>query len=449
MKRIAHIVIVSGLICSSVLIFSCSDSEHRLPYIGKNMAMVTIKLGLPGEQTSVSSSLIDRMLRIITRDAMAQTAPAAFSSYTVNVTAAGMIPIQQSFTSSAITLTVPAGTARTFEVIAYVSAGDPSAALSFRGTTTLDLIAGQTVNAPVAMSLNETKIVVPDPFPQGKPSRIVQINDMTGAGWIAKSGSQIGYTGGDSNFYPYDVDFDSRGRIYIANNRSSTPYDVVIRIDTMSSTTCTTLGTGGGSGIRAIGIDRARNIVYYANSLNGTTSLRKYDLTTSTNTVITTPSAINSITGIDVASDGILYLVGTNVSGYPSIFRYEPTSNTVTNSYYNMSYFMGANDPKVMPPYVYVTNTSLTGYMIFRFDLADLGNQVNYGTLYTSGITTTQGYFYGPRRFVGIRNDALIIIDEDGSNHDKLVSMTDITGSNWACFGTYGTGINQFRFYSC
>ena len=76
----------------------------------------------------------------------------------------------------------------------------------------------------------------------------------------------------------------------------------------------------------------------------------------------------------------------------------------------------------------------------------------HYGTN-TASPSVADGMFYGPRRFVGIRNDGLFIIDNNEvSNLCKMIGLgTEPTlGSGWSAFGSYGTGARQFKFYcSC
>ena len=53
---------------------------------------------------------------------------------------------------------------------------------------TVDLVAGEDQDVPVAMSLSETKLLIPD----GSNNRLVQIDDLNGSGWTTVSGLQLG-----------------------------------------------------------------------------------------------------------------------------------------------------------------------------------------------------------------------------------------------------------------
>ncbi len=445
MNRASRVVIILVIIAATG-VFSCSDSEHRIPF---GYARAVINLNLPPETPEAQAGLIERMRRFLVPDAVAQSAPASFSNITVRVTGPDIALIEKSFAPySTISLSVPAGALRIFEVTAYVAPGDPSAAASFRGTSSANCPAGETVSVPVVMGLNETKIVIPDPFDNIFYSirRLIQINDMTGSGWTDIQGSDIGFAG---TFYPLDVDFDSRGRIYIANNATSGS-DVVIRINNMSATEHDTLGTGSGSGIVSVAVDRARNQVYYATS-SGTLKRCNLDGTADAAISKTGSENVNLIRGLDMASDGTLYIAGTNGSGLPRIFRYDTASTQVTASY--GTYLGNPNylDVKSRGPNVYVANPGgASGYVIIQLT-ADLQFIAGYGSI-VSSLNTNPGMFYSPQRFVGIRNDTLIVTDERPPNEDidKLVSFNDITGAGWTTYGTTGKGVGQFQFfYGC
>jgi hypothetical protein len=217
----------------SAAVISCSDSESRMSPLLKKTA-VTLNLGLPPENPSAdNNSIWNRIRRFFVKDAVAQTAPAAFGSVLVRVAGADFGAMEQTFGGTdAISLSVPSGSLRQFEVIAYTAPGDPSAALSFRGTATADLPAGGTVSIPVVMGLNETKIVAPDGVNQFSPGTagLVMIDNMDGSNWIHRTAAS--FAGFSGTLSPYDISFDTRGRIYIANN--NTPG--VIRMDNINGT---------------------------------------------------------------------------------------------------------------------------------------------------------------------------------------------------------------------
>ncbi len=151
MNRTIRIALIPIVLIGLIITFSCSDTEHRIP-IGS--ARVVINMGLPPETPDAELGLIERIRRLFVPDAIAQSAPAAFSSILVRVTGADIGAIEESFGPySTISMNVPAGALRVFEVTAIVAPGDPSAAASFKGTASANCPAGQTVNVPVVMGL--------------------------------------------------------------------------------------------------------------------------------------------------------------------------------------------------------------------------------------------------------------------------------------------------------
>ncbi|HNW30662.1 MAG TPA: hypothetical protein PKN50_19455, partial [Spirochaetota bacterium] len=205
------LIILSVLIILQFL--SCSENERRIGLSGQTSTVI-LAIGNAAEHTAQNEPLniLDRILHLFESNAIAQTAPAAFSSVKVRVTGPDIGLIEKDFNPyGTISLTVPSGSLRQFEVIAYVAPGDLSAASSFRGTAVANLPAGETVTVPVPMGLYETKIVVPD----SGNNRLVILDTMSS--WRAQL-TTLTADGQDSISLtgPRDVDFDSRGRIYIA-----------------------------------------------------------------------------------------------------------------------------------------------------------------------------------------------------------------------------------------
>jgi DNA-binding beta-propeller fold protein YncE len=142
---------------------------------------------------------------------------------------------------------------------------------------------------------------------------------MTGSGFRDINGGTISFPGG--TIYPYDVDFDDIGRIYIANYGFSTGQDVVIRLNDITANTYTSLGTGGMNGIKSVAVDRGNKLVYYATNnqlyrcdYNGSNLKNDYTMTDI--------SFIKSI----AYHNGFLYIACTYDSNY-RIVKYDTTAN--------------------------------------------------------------------------------------------------------------------------
>ncbi len=417
---------------------SCSDSESRLHLPPLGQAVVTINPGLPAPATAMNISIIDRVMRFFTSDAAAAISTATFSSFTVSISGDGMTTIGRTFASTdRLSLAVPAGSARRIEVTAIPSS---ITAASFRGTAVVDIQAGQTVDVPVAMALHETKIVIPDHFNY----RLIMIDDMAGTGWSTGDLGMAAYT-----LAPDDISFDSSGRIYVAND-STAPS--VIRSDDINGGNKISFGPNS---VMSVTVDRQRSILYYAtatvlyrNNLDGTNQQQYMDI-----------SPITSIRSLEVAADGKL-VIGGQASTTRALFLFNPTVNPATENGY-LAQSSGGNlqnayDLLVKGNEVYVANNAGgANQMIERFTIDTAANTITYADGYgnqtlLSSPPTPAGQFFGPRQFLGIRNDGLVIVD-NGSGVARLVYMTDMAGLGWNVYGQWGytaQGQGYFRCFS-
>jgi hypothetical protein len=412
-------------------------------------ATVNIKLGFAHNEAS-NRPVIDRILNFFATRAYAQP-PANIGGITVRVEGPDMPTMEFDFELGLTTLTllVPSGSARTFTVIAGVVPGDPSAALSFRGTATVDLAAGVTVNLSIPMIVGETKIVIPD----YRNSRIVQIDDMSGAGWTPLIGSQMsGWS--DIEFRPYDIDFDARGRIFIANNKggSGMGANCVIRIDNISGVNAISFSEPEYDyGIVALAIDRKNNYVYYAVDNIGTGSYLLYrsDLDGLGQTGMST-SGITDISGMDIDANGIIYIAGDSgtVSYVPTVFRYDPVAQNVTASY-GPGFLVTDWDVLVKSSNIYVSNLNSANDKRIILLNQNMEFVDSFGNAVAVPASPVKDEFYGPKRFVAILNKKIYVTDEEEfSSYARIVSFDDINGTNWTTYGSYGSGADQFLLYN-
>ncbi len=437
------IIIATGL-------FSCADSETKLRPIPSGTTTVIINLDLPPEDpTAFDNTIWNRIRRLFVRDAVAQTPPATFSSISVTVTAADIATVQQNFLpTDTMLLNLPAGDARRFDIMATVAPGDLSGARSFTGTATTSLTEGQTVSLPVSMTLSETRLIIPD----NRNNRIVKIDSMAGDGWVEKTGPNIGFS--VNTFMPYDIDFDTRGRIYIANNNPTTGGNVIIRINNLSDTAAIAFGNGGGSGIAAVAVDRVRNLVYYA----AASTLKRCGLNGSGDTTlaITGAGTMSTINGLDVdQSSGDLFIAAAwgVAAAIPSIGRFTISGTTATliASQALTGGTVTSRDVIILPPSVFVAQSfgspNNTGNRITQFDMG-LTISAASAQFLTQNASASPQQFFGTDRFIAPPNRRLVVIDEDQSGvpSDRLIGFDDITGTNPVAFGTGGAGVGQFHF---
>jgi hypothetical protein len=456
MKKFINLIILVTMIAGASLL-SCADSESRIPAAGD--ATVILNLGLPPDSDTESVSVIDRVLRFFTRDAVAATPPATFGNINIQVTGEGIGTYNMDFApTDVISMTVPGGGLRSFMVTAQVAPGDPSAVKSFRGSSIANVPSGGTVHVPVIMKLYETKILVPDEYNQ---RLVLLVDNVNPNNWNATiTGPQIGA----GTMYPYDIDYDSRGRIYIANWVGSGTD--IIRTDDLNGTNLRQFninfaGIFDLTYVTGIAIDRKRDILYCISS----TELFKVPLACIENNtmvgVVRLDSPSNAIWsnlyGIDVDEDGYLYIVN-GYTGNWRITKYNPNITTA-GIMYQLAFpsLSWGYDIKVEKPYIYVLNSSgAAGYQVIKYHIdyespttATYSIAEHYGTSIATA-TLADGRFYGPRRFVGIRNDGFIIIDNnEGSYLCKLIGLgtEPALGMTWSSFGEWGTGARQFKFY--
>jgi hypothetical protein len=413
-----------------ILCFSLTCSPD-----GTSKVTIRIDLGLQNKAAfnKYENSIIDRVFRLFAKDVEAQNAPSNISSLTLNITGDGMTTITKSYTPpipDTITINeVPSGSSRTFEVLAYT----PSATL--RGAATRDLASGATVTIPISMGLYETKIVIPD------RARIVQIDDVAEPGTVISRDATFFSI---SSLAPYDVDFDSSGRIYFANNDFSVNGGI-FRIEDINDNSADILVGSAITSLCSVKVDRVNNLIYYATS----TALYRHDLTTATPLTISAGvEIINTIRGMAFVNSSTMFIAGLNASAQPRVFNYNPTTQQVVATY--STYLALPWDVIFKAPYIYIANLSGAGINSQIIQLnTDFTLPIGFGQNVDIS-NTTSGNFYGPRRFLATLNRKITIIDDDnGLNLDKLISIDDISGTNWTTYGnsTVAYDSGQFDFY--
>jgi hypothetical protein len=432
-------VMIAGL-----LSLNCSPT-------GTSNVTIHINLGLDNKATlnAPESSIFDRIFRLFAKDAEAQiAAPSNITSLTLNITSSGteLIPSLR-YTSpdipSSISVEVPAGSARMFEVLVSIDPSDPGTILSYRGTATRDLTSGETVDIPIDMGLYETKIVIPESYSGNY--RIVQINNMSGAGWSVRS-----TISGIGNLRPYDIDFDNQGRIYIANNFAGTGDDVIIRIDNIGSSNVQLIGTGNSSGFYAVAVDRVNNYLYGV--ITSANTIRQYTLDGTLISQITLPSiSFTTIRGLAVDIDGSLYISATTTSGtVQEVIKCTPGNPSTDVIRYSSGITLPL-DVAVKDNYVYVANFDSLNYSNDK--IVQLNNQLQFQSELLTNLGNSD-HFYGPHRFLAILNRKFYIIDDgrdlDGTpsfNMDRIIAFDDMSGASWETYGSTGSGTGQFNFY--
>ena len=445
------------------LILSCADSESRMPL---STSTAVIQLAHP-----------DSPLASRAGGKAAATVPATFSSVQVVVSGADIGTIQQTFPyADTITMDVPAGVVRHFQVTAFVAPYNAddymtwSAAATFKGEATANVPSGATVSVPVYMIMDESRFVIPD----YSNNRIVQFETIQTAAdtWLT---SQDVSNYSISTFNPVDLKFDARGRIYILARYFNGSYDNICRVDNIMAAGYTTILDPAyftNISINAMAIDKSRNLLYFADSYG---TLRQADLgtlpVTGTHNMLnpyyipaTETQLFSNIIAMDVDTDGMLYIIAYDSSGNPLLIKYNPLIvqhygestryGDLVGAPFNFA-TLGATplDVQLHGGAVAVLTNSVDGFALIQFQDTPAGFIPGqyFGTVSVG--TPPQDYnFYGPDRFAVRRENMLVIIDEGQDNNymtiDRLVLTEFGVSEPWDTFGTTGSGVDQFRFYS-
>ena len=167
--------------------------------------------------------------------------------------------------SSPLRISVPAG----IPIGIFAQIDGRSASLSALESVTVSR--GATTTVALEPRFSGGRILVPDPLNE----RLVQLNapegtDWTNAGWEQISGSALP-PGFSDSFHPMDVDFDSRGRIYIANAGPA----AIIRLSDIQADSVEVFEFDGLFS-RALAIDRETDTVYFELSSDGPEGVPDY-----------------------------------------------------------------------------------------------------------------------------------------------------------------------------
>ncbi len=352
---------------------------------------------------------------------------------TLKVTGPDMDPVEVSYTQlpSVINIAVPEGNDRKFELSVGLSStftANPAIPYtSYKGTATADITSDSAV-VTLNMGIGSTKIIVPDAF----NNRIVQIDDMNGAGWKTLSGDNISVSGLalGINFKPYDVDFDRYGNIYVANNESTNLKGGVYIFSSIEDTSPVVI-LPSTSGIRAVAVDRTNNRIY---GVAGNGSISYVD-TAALSVPKPAPFDTNgfeAITGIAVDTAGNVFLSGIDSTNYYFFIQKFGFDGSSKGSYSNTS-IDSAGDVVVLNGKLYISAYDNKVYQMDPLTLASFtGSLTGYGS----------DVFKGSCNFVATVNDHLTLIDNfiGSPNVGRIISFNDISGSGWKAYGTYGTG---------
>jgi hypothetical protein len=312
------------------------------------------------------------------------------------------------------TLSVTEGSNRTFTVLAQTAASDTSAALEYKGELTSN-ISSSANSVSITMKIHKAKLVVSD----HNNNRMLQFDDMTTAGFKNLKESDLSLTA----FSPSDVDFDNAGRIYFSNNTGSgSDTEGVWRIDNFDDLSPERIAGDDVEYIKLLSIDNTNNKIYF--SLYNQLFVKTIGVSDQTEIISTgfLQGDGDRINGIYAASNGLLYLSGKFKSGAMQLLCLNvvnPSSPIIV--YENAFVNPGSNDDPLEDLimfkdeiYVGVINSTsgpASDNLLVKFT-ADLSIQSNH---------TSTTLFSGPIRFLALRPEDIVFLDDDGSGVDDTV----------------------------
>ena len=265
----------------------------------------------------------------------------------------------------------------------------------------------------------------------GGNSRIIRMNDMTGAGWttFGTAGSGVNqFSGGNG------IAVDTSNRIYIADSGNSR----IVRINDMTGAGWTTFGTAGSGvnqfnagGTGGIALDASGKIYVY--DYNGRVVCFNDMTGAGWTTFGTSGSGVNQYAGQGIAVDlnGKIYVSDYNNN---RIARIDNMTGAGWVTYNGAIWGCNGNTTDATGK-IYIADSN-------NNRLARMNDMTGAGwtTLGTAGSGTNQ--FSDPIGLTFDANGKFYVVDR-GNN--RIVSMNDFTGTGWTSLGTMGSGTNQFK----
>jgi hypothetical protein len=379
-----------------------------------------------------------------------KAAPSNITGFTLTITGKGMDSIVQAFDPGVgiVSILVPAGAQRRFEVEANLDlTATPNAHVqTFKGIAYADLSPNEVSTIALRMIPGNTRLLVPD-YNNHRITMMVSFG-----GGIA--GTYPVPTAPDASFWPNDMDLDASGRIYVGY-RNIQGLSYIVRLNSIDDPAPVMIQTSDNA--QVIGIDKARNLLYYTNSSSSFIFRINLNLLT---------GAVASEDMIEVFSEGVPQSDGLGTNG----LDVDTDGNLFFNSYNRIikmnplapagsrlaaifsdptSIVQQPFDVVVMDRNVYVSNQyGSSGTMILEFKTSNLGFVGSNGNPYSSLPSTAIGEFYSPERFISVTNKDMYLIDEINvpgvGVFNRIVRFSDIGFINW---GIYDANKDGYIFY--
>ena len=264
-------------------------------------------------------------------------------------------------------------------------------------------------------------------------SRIVRMDDMTGANWRSITGGDIITS---APMEPITTDFDNQGMLYIANYFTDSALGDVVRIASVYDPTSYEVVEPGtpNTCATALAIDRTIDRVYYAQGSSVLSWKPTVNIAAKPLTYDTGMGPIQSL----AADGGVVYFI----VAYPSpvaLCSWNPAQAGTPKS--TSIGLMNPSDIMIKGGYVYV---------------ADLGPAVAPAPKILR-FTTNLDYvdsFSGPEhdplimpmRFIKTLDNQIVVQDENFDGiFDRFLSFTSMTGTDWRSWYPDGDPIRGFN----
>ncbi len=383
----------------------------------------------------------------------------------VTATGGGFSPITKTVSAgeTEVSIQVPAGKARTVDVELVLDPGFTGIANSYGGSATVDLEPNETKSVSIAASIRKTKIIAID----GMNMRLVQIDDMSGAGWKTILADDI-EPGNPPAFS--DVDFDAAGRIYITS--TSMAGNGMFRAESFTMSALPVLAVTGP--FHAVAVDRARNVLYYLGMSGSIAQVCSVTIDPGTGSLgtpaivctLASPSAVQSILqdcGLAVDKNGLVYFIQMS-AGMRQLARIEPLSKAVETfdldavfSSLDTVADIWSDGSSIFLSEWGTDATDMWTYpcRIYRFDCATLAPS---GPVYSYPIFTDvandSSRSLNARKFVSALSGGMIVQEEGvlriegkDSQLDQLAYFEGMNGAGRIEYGGSGTNDGQFNFF--
>jgi hypothetical protein len=367
--------------------------------------------------------------------------PSSIESIELTISGPNMSNIEERIEpgQSSFTLEVPSGEDRIFQM----DISNPTS--SFTGEKTTSLTGESPAEVTIPMVLSGLKLVVPD----RDNSRLVQIDDITGSGWIEKNNSDFSLAANEQ-LAVTDIAYDQYGRIYttvyngVANEARIIRLNSIGELDTSFNMTVVTAG----SPIQALAVDRNSERIFFAYEdfdfvqtlasvdYSGQ-SFTDYDFTT------VFGSDYSPIKGLATDDAGWIHIVMDSTSDWPGLVSYHPDDQN-SKDYLVM---FEAHDVTVRGDYIYIADHS--DVRLARVPL-DYSSDTTPETV--TGDPDSTDTFNGPYRFIPTLTGNLYILDETGAWDDgRLIRFelepANFPGSKWTIFKAQNIGESSLDYY--